>query len=166
LTVVAVKYFKTEGDTNILLYSTNEGLTWKSHKFYPTPIRWVFDEFVKIVFTEFIPCLMSIPSPLILLLENLENLAIVSRTQILKICLHRIFGLITEPGENTTVFTMFGTKAKPGQPIDWIIVKVSVTCPRQEKYLSHSSQNLGNEGHPWQPVKASVASCMTEKMAL
>jgi hypothetical protein len=39
LTVVAVKYFKTEGDTNILLYSTNEGLTWKSHKFYPTPIR-------------------------------------------------------------------------------------------------------------------------------
>jgi hypothetical protein len=45
LTVVAVKYFKTEGDTNILLYSTNEGLTWKSHKFYPTPIRWVFDEF-------------------------------------------------------------------------------------------------------------------------
>jgi hypothetical protein len=46
LTVVAVKYFKTEGDTNILLYSTNEGLTWKSHKFYPTPIRWVFDEFL------------------------------------------------------------------------------------------------------------------------
>jgi hypothetical protein len=37
---------------------------------------------------------------------------------------YRIFGLITEPGENTTVFTMFGTKAKPGQPIDWIIVKV------------------------------------------
>ncbi len=37
-----MKYFKTEGDTNILLYSTNEGLTWKSHKFYPTPIRWVF----------------------------------------------------------------------------------------------------------------------------
>ena len=37
--IVAVKYFKTEGDTNTLLYSTDEGLTWHQHKFYPTPIR-------------------------------------------------------------------------------------------------------------------------------
>jgi hypothetical protein len=43
---------------------------------------------------------------------------------------------------------MFGTKAKPGQPIDWIIVKVSVTSPKQEKYVSHSSQNFGYEGYP------------------
>jgi hypothetical protein len=62
---------------------------------------------------------------------------------------------------------MFGTKAKPGQPIDWIIVKVSVACPRQEKYLSHTSQNFGYEGHPQQPdtVPVSVASYGTEKKA-
>ena len=75
--IVAVKYFKTEGDTNTLLYSTDEGLTWNSHQFYPTPIR--------------------------------------------------IFGLITEPGENTTVFTMFGTQAAPSATkIDWIIIKVDL----------------------------------------
>ena len=74
--IVAVKYFKTEGDTNTLLYSIDEGLTWKSHQFYPTPIR--------------------------------------------------IFGLITEPGENTTVFTMFGTQSSPSPTIDWIIVRVDL----------------------------------------
>jgi len=74
--LVAVKYFKTEGYTNELLYSTDEGLNWKTHQFYPTPMR--------------------------------------------------IFGLITEPGENTTVFTMFGTKGNPGQPIDWIMIKIDL----------------------------------------
>ena len=39
LVFVAVKYFKIEGDTNTLLYSTDEGLSWKEHKYYPTPIR-------------------------------------------------------------------------------------------------------------------------------
>ena len=36
----------------------------------------------------------------------------------------KIFGLLTEPGENTTVFTMFGTQTlgKPG--VDWIIITV------------------------------------------
>ena len=33
--------------------------------------------------------------------------------------------MITEPGENTTIFTMFGTKFQPGKPIDWIIIKVN-----------------------------------------
>ena len=75
--IVAVKYFKTEGDTNTLLYSTDEGLTWRSHQFYPTPIR--------------------------------------------------VFGLITEPGENTTIFTMFGSQTRPADhQIDWIIVKVDL----------------------------------------
>ena len=58
--IVAVKYFKTEGATNILEYSTDEGLTWNKHQFYDVPVK--------------------------------------------------IFGLITEPGENTTIFTMFGSK--------------------------------------------------------
>ena len=75
--LVVVKYFKTEGFTNEIMYSTDEGLNWKSHQFYPTPMR--------------------------------------------------IFGLITEPGENTTIFTMFGTKFQPGKSIDWIIIKVDLS---------------------------------------
>ena len=76
--IVAVKYFKTEGATNILEYSINEGLTWRQHQFYEEPLR--------------------------------------------------IFGLITEPGENTTIFTMFGSKQdKAGSIIDWIIIKVDLS---------------------------------------
>lgn len=60
--LVAVKYFKTEGWTDELLYSTNEGVEWKRLKFYHEPLR--------------------------------------------------IFGLLTEPGQNTTTFTMFGTASK------------------------------------------------------
>ncbi len=57
--IVAVKYYKTGGRTNELLYSTNEGVEWKTLIFYKEPLR--------------------------------------------------IFGLLTEPGQNTTTFTMFGT---------------------------------------------------------
>ncbi|TRY76952.1 hypothetical protein TCAL_09210 [Tigriopus californicus] len=75
--IVAVKYFKTEGWTNELLYSTNEGLEWKKVVFYPEPLR--------------------------------------------------IFGLLTEPGQNTTIFTMFGTAKNPeGHGINWIIIKVDL----------------------------------------
>ena len=72
--LVATKYYKTEGPTNELLYSTNEGIEWKTLKFYEKPLK--------------------------------------------------IFGLLTEPGENSTVFTVFGTEvASTG--INWIIVTVS-----------------------------------------
>lgn len=76
--IVAVKYFKTEGWTNELHYSTNEGVTWKKLTFYKEPLR--------------------------------------------------VFGLLTEPGENTTIFTMFGTAKNPagGSGIDWIIIKVDL----------------------------------------
>ena len=53
--IVAVKYFKTEGKTNKLFYSIDEGITWKNLTFYHEPLK--------------------------------------------------IFGLLTEPGENTTIFT-------------------------------------------------------------
>lgn len=74
--IVAVKYFKTEGATNQLLYSTNEGITWKKVTFYTEPLR--------------------------------------------------VFGLLTEPGETTTVFTIFGTPAG-SSVIDWIIVRVDLS---------------------------------------
>ena len=73
--IVAVKYFKTEGPTSELLYSTDEGLNWKSLKFYDKPLR--------------------------------------------------VYGLLTEPGENTTVFTVFGTEHGV-QGVDWIIVTIDL----------------------------------------
>ena len=75
--IVAVKYFKTEGPTNELLYSTDEGINWKSLKFYEKPLR--------------------------------------------------VYGLLTEPGENTTTFTIFGTEHGV-QGVDWIIITVSKLC--------------------------------------
>ena len=37
--MVAVKYFKTEGRTNELMYSINEGVDWKTVKFYKEPLK-------------------------------------------------------------------------------------------------------------------------------
>ena len=37
--MVAVKYFKTEGRTNELMYSINEGVEWKTVKFYDEPLK-------------------------------------------------------------------------------------------------------------------------------
>lgn len=75
--IVAVKYFKTEGKTNQLFYSTDEGITWKNITFYHEPLK--------------------------------------------------IFGLLTEPGENTTVFTMFGTPSLGRGGVDWIIITVNLS---------------------------------------
>lgn len=70
--LVAVKYFKSNGETGQILYSTDEGENWYSHQFS-------FDDL-------------------------------------------RIYGLMTEPGENTTIFTMFGSgKAHH----NWMILKVN-----------------------------------------
>jgi sortilin-related receptor len=73
--IAAVKYFKTEGSTNELLYSTNEGITWQKLIFYSEPLK--------------------------------------------------VFGLLTEPGENTTVFTIFGTVGGSNS-IRWIIVRIDL----------------------------------------
>ncbi|XP_040564909.1 sortilin-related receptor [Lepeophtheirus salmonis] len=72
--IVAVKYYKTEGPTNELLYSINEGITWNSLIFYKKPVR--------------------------------------------------IFGLLTQPKENSTIFTMFGTEEI--NSVKWVIIKVDL----------------------------------------
>ncbi|CAB4061720.1 Very low-density lipoprotein receptor,Low-density lipoprotein receptor-related protein 1B,Low-density lipoprotein receptor-related protein 2,Low-density lipoprotein receptor-related protein 8 [Lepeophtheirus salmonis] len=72
--IVAVKYYKTEGPTNELLYSINEGITWNSLIFYKKPVR--------------------------------------------------IFGLLTQPKENSTIFTMFGTEEI--YSVKWVIIKVDL----------------------------------------
>ena len=72
--LVATKYYKTQGPSNELLYSTNEGLEWKTIKFYKEPIK--------------------------------------------------VYGLLTEPGENSTTFTIFGTETVSG--VDWIVITVTI----------------------------------------
>ncbi|XP_076656222.1 sortilin-related receptor isoform X2 [Halictus rubicundus] len=71
--LVAVKYFKSHGETKDLSYSVDEGETWQSHTFNGKMLR--------------------------------------------------VYGLMTEPGENTTVFTMFGSDVGQHQ---WLIIKVDL----------------------------------------
>ncbi|XP_012284613.1 sortilin-related receptor [Orussus abietinus] len=71
--LVAVKYFKSRGETRDISYSVDEGETWQTY---------VFNE------------------------------------KMLK-----VYGLMTEPGENTTVFTMFGSGSGQHQ---WLIMKVDL----------------------------------------
>ncbi|XP_044750079.1 sortilin-related receptor-like [Coccinella septempunctata] len=71
--LTAVKYYKSRGQTKHILYSTDEGETWKQAPFHK------------------------------------ENL--------------RLYGLMTEPGENTTVFTMFGSLPEYHK---WIIIKLDL----------------------------------------
>lgn len=71
--LVAVKYFKTRGETRDISYSIDEGETWQTLEFNEKMLR--------------------------------------------------VYGLMTEPGENTTVFTMFGSGSGQHQ---WLIIKVDL----------------------------------------
>ncbi|XP_012150619.1 sortilin-related receptor isoform X2 [Megachile rotundata] len=100
--LVAVKYFKSRGDTRDISYSTDEGETWQSYEFNEKMLR--------------------------------------------------VYGLMTEPGENTTVFTMFGSANGQHQ---WLIIKVDLRnvferdCKEDDfKFWSPSS--------PEQPVMSCI----------
>lgn len=71
--LTAVKYFKKNGETRHILYSTDEGEKWTKATFHTEDIK--------------------------------------------------LYGLMTEPGENTTVFTMFGSAPQAHQ---WIIIKLDM----------------------------------------
>ncbi|XP_017764096.1 PREDICTED: sortilin-related receptor-like [Eufriesea mexicana] len=71
--LVAVKYFKSRGETRDISYSIDEGETWQSYEFNEKMLR--------------------------------------------------VYGLMTEPGENTTVFTMFGSASGQHQ---WLIIKIDL----------------------------------------
>ncbi|CAH0400220.1 unnamed protein product [Chilo suppressalis] len=93
--LVAVKYFKSRGETRRILYSTNEGIEWNNYQF------------------------------------NDDDL--------------RIYGLMTEPGENTTTFTMFGSANDQHQ---WIIITIDLrntfarNCSSEDyKFWSPSALN-------------------------
>ena len=103
--IVAVKYFKTKGPTNLLECSTDEGLTRQQHQFYDKLLR--------------------------------------------------VDGLITEPGENTTVFTMFGSKQDSNTGlIDLIIVKVDLAAVFTKNCL------LLEDFKHWSPLGPNVKCIM------
>ncbi|CAG4953069.1 unnamed protein product [Colias eurytheme] len=102
--LVAVKYFKSRGETRRILYSTNEGLEWNSYQF------------------------------------NADDL--------------RIYGLMTEPGENTTTFTMFGSANEQHQ---WIIITIDL--------FNTFSRNCTDDDYKfWSPLLPnSTVSCVLGK---
>lgn len=71
--LVAVKYFKSKGETNEILYSTDEGEKWMSTDFHSTNLK--------------------------------------------------VYGLMTEPDTNTTIFTLFGSEQDEHR---WLIIKVDL----------------------------------------
>jgi len=73
--IIAVKYYKLHELTNTLLYSTDEGNSWKTFQFYEKEIR--------------------------------------------------VLGLMTEPGENTTIFFIFGSDTTKSRH-SWVLIKVDM----------------------------------------
>lgn len=71
--LVAVKYFKSKGETNEILYSTDEGEKWNSHPFHANDLK--------------------------------------------------VYGLMTEPNTNTTIFTLFGSEVSEHK---WLIIKIDL----------------------------------------
>lgn len=71
--LVAVKYFKSKGETREILYSTDEGDKWSSYPFHSTDLK--------------------------------------------------VYGLMTEPNTNTTIFTLFGSEPSEHR---WMIIKIDL----------------------------------------
>uniref|UniRef100_W4VRP1 Sortilin-related receptor n=1 Tax=Corethrella appendiculata TaxID=1370023 RepID=W4VRP1_9DIPT len=71
--LVAVKYFKSKGETREILYSTDEGEKWLSHPFNSNDLK--------------------------------------------------VYGLMTEPNTNTTIFTLFGSEPAEHK---WLIIKIDL----------------------------------------
>lgn len=88
--LTAVEYYKSQGETRHIEYSTDEGGTWNKTAFHNEELK--------------------------------------------------LYGLMIEPGENKTVFTMFGSLPDQHQ---WIIVKVDLanvfnrTCKEVSSNLSY-----------------------------
>lgn len=71
--LVAVKYFKSKGETREILYSTDEGDKWSSYSFHSADLK--------------------------------------------------VYGLMTEPNSNSTIFTLFGSEVNEHR---WLIIKIDL----------------------------------------
>lgn len=97
--IVAVKYYRAQGGTKEILYSTDEGETWNSYQF--------------------------------------------SDTEIL------IYSLLTEPGEHTTYFTLFGSQR--GGPHEWILVTIDLRSAFKYECKKEDFK-------PWSPIVDPILS--------
>lgn len=97
--LVAVKYFKSRGETRHISYSTDEGESWQSYDFNEKMLR--------------------------------------------------VYGLMTEPGENTTVFTMFGSDSGQHQ---WLIIKVDLRNVFERECNEQDDFKFWTPSNPDQPV--------------
>lgn len=71
--LVAVKYYKSKGETREILFSTDEGDKWANYSFHSTDLK--------------------------------------------------VYGLMTEPNTNTTIFTLFGSEPSEHR---WLIIKIDL----------------------------------------
>lgn len=71
--LVAVKYFKSKGETREILYSTDEGDKWLNYSFHSADLK--------------------------------------------------VYGLMTEPNSNSTIFTLFGSEVNEHR---WLIIKIDL----------------------------------------
>lgn len=116
--IVAVKMFRADAATKELLYSTDEGETWNTHQFIDEPMRVYGLITGSFLFT--------------------------FRNSILFLC--RLFMDCfsnLEPGENTTIFTMFGSKSGSHQ---WIIVTVDLRAAFRKLHIGVDSNNIFHFG--------------------
>ncbi|XP_038113433.1 sortilin-related receptor [Culex quinquefasciatus] len=99
--LVAVKYFKSKGETNEILYSTDEGEKWRSQSFHSTNLK--------------------------------------------------VYGLMTEPDTNTTIFTLFGSEQEEHK---WLIIKIDLkkaftsNCTEDDYKFWAPGANLGDSFMP------------------
>ncbi|XP_055841442.1 sortilin-related receptor-like [Episyrphus balteatus] len=99
--LVAVKYFKSKGETKKILYSTDEGENWQSYTFHSKDLK--------------------------------------------------VYGLMTEPNSNSTIFTLFGSEKQEHR---WLIVKVdfkkafSRNCTKAD-YTFWTPKYTSPDGEQW-----------------
>ncbi|GAB6018639.1 hypothetical protein CHUAL_000319 [Chamberlinius hualienensis] len=97
--IVAVKFYKAQGGTKEILYSTDEGETWNSHQFSESEIS--------------------------------------------------IYSLLTEPGEHTTRFMLFGSLR--GRPHDWILISIDLRSAFKYECKKEDFK-------PWSPIVDPIMS--------
>uniref|UniRef100_A0A2M4B8R2 Sortilin-related receptor n=1 Tax=Anopheles marajoara TaxID=58244 RepID=A0A2M4B8R2_9DIPT len=105
--LVAVKYFKSKGETNEILYSTDEGEVWHSASFSANQLK--------------------------------------------------VYGLMTEPEANGTIFTLFGSEQDEHR---WLIIKLDLkkafnsNCTEDDyKFWAPGSYALGLAGDHFMPCE-------------
>ncbi|XP_065222382.1 sortilin-related receptor-like [Planococcus citri] len=108
--IVAVKFFKMKEDVNSILYSTDEGESWRTHKMNSSPLK--------------------------------------------------VYSLMTEPGENTTTFSLFGS-ASDSKSHQWIIIKADF----RNAFASNCTKDDYKDWNPTHPEDKKM-NCLLGKKTI